>query len=497
MESEKPGQSNRMLYRSLGNGLFATGKWLVRNKQPGFKKAEPFNVEPLNVEPLNTSFETALMKLSTCLFLVCALFKLNAHAQENLFTGTWQMEYRNAPDDSLFVMELQVASPEYQTLYPAQMKIQYGQFKGTYQLLLVKQANGQLAISRNKYAVEETPFALGNWMVVLNGSLLHDRGTKGAATLTAKRISAKRYGMDMPAIMSYKEADRTTVMRLSDFLRFAPLQLVKINAEPWRSADARKLLHSHQSPVYLGLIDSFYTNSPKATIGFSENSKVDNDSISLIFNGSQILDKMNINQPMPARELTLDTGLNLLLLFADNYGKVPPNTARLNVMLADKKFDLDFTSPENLSATFIAAKIFYYPDKVPNDIKELITGRQIAAKINQRKTILIDSITVQASEITLAIWDDAIEDGDSISLQINNEIYFPGIAVKKKPRFLPVKLYLGENKIIFIADNLGSIAPNTSILEIIDGKRRKSYMIDTNFGQNNAIKITYDLRGGQ
>ncbi len=437
------------------------------------------------------------MKRSACLFLVCALFNLNAHAQENLFTGTWLMEYRNAADDSLFVMELQVASPEYQTLYPAQMKIQYGNFKGTYQLLLVKQANGQLAISRNKYAIQETPFALGNWMMVLNGSLLYAAGKNGEATLTARRIPAKRYGMEMPAIMSYREADRTTVLRLSDFLRFAPLQLVKINTEPWRSADARKLLHSYQSPVYMGLIDSFYTNSPKATIGFSENNKVDNDSISMVFNGSKLLDKMNINQPMNARELALDTGLNLLLLFADNYGRVPPNTARLKVSLAEKNFDLDFTRPENLSATFIVAKIFYYPDKVPNDIKELITGRQIAEKIRERKTILIDSITVKASQITLAIWDDAIEDGDSISLQINNEIYFPGIAVKKKPRFLQVELHPGENKIIFIADNLGSIAPNTSILEIIDGKRRKSYMIDTNFGQNNAIKITYDLRGGQ
>lgn len=437
------------------------------------------------------------MKLASCLFLFCTLFKLNAHAQENPFTGTWQMEHRNAADDSLFVMELQVAAPEYQALYPAQMKIQYGNFKGIYQLLLVKQANGQLAISRNKHAVQEAPFALGNWMVVLNGSLRYGSGTNGETTLTANRIPAKRYGMNMPALIDYPEADRTTVMRLSDFLRYAPLQLTKINNDPWQSADARKLLHSHRSPVYMGLIDSFYTNEPKAIIGFSENNKVDNDSISLVFNGSRILDKMNINQPMPAQELILDTGLNLLILFADNYGKVPPNTARLNVKLGDKKFALDFTTPENLSATFIVAKIFYYPDKVPNDIKELVTGRQIAEKINQRKTILIDSITVKASEITLAIWDDAVEDGDSISLQINNEIYFPGIAVKKKPRFLQVKLYPGENKIIFMADNLGSIAPNTSILEIIDGKRRKSYMINTNFGQNNAIKILYDLRGGQ
>ena len=109
---------------------------------------------------------------------------------------------------------------------------------------------------------------------------------------------------------------------------------------------------------------------------------------------------------------------------------------------------------------------------------------------------MVDSLTVQASEVTLAIWDDAVEDGDSISLQINNEMYYPGLAVKKKPRFIQVKLYPGENNIIFMADNLGSIPPNTAMLEIIDGKRRKAYMINTNLGVNNAIKILYDFRAG-
>lgn len=435
------------------------------------------------------------MKIAAFLFLLCMFVKADLHAQENPFTGTWQLEYSRDANDSSFRIELQIAEPQYETLYPAQLSIQYSNFKGTYQFLLVKQANGQLAISRNKFPVQETPFALGNWLVVLNGSLLHSPANNGPATLTSNRIPSKKYGMDMPMLRNYKEEDQPTLMRLSDILRYTPLAFKQKNTTPWRNADARKLLYSHQSPAYMGLIDTFYTNQQKATIDFSENKRVDNDSISLVFNGRKILDKMNINQLRDKQELLLDTGLNLLILFADNYGTVPPNTARLGVSLADKKFALDFTSSENISATFIVAKIFYYPEKAPKDIKELVSGSQIAAKINERKTILIDSITVQASEITLAIWDDAVEDGDSISLQINNEIYFPGIAVKKKPRFLQVKLYPGENKIIFMADNLGSISPNTSILEIIDGKRRKSYMINTNLGVNNAIKILYDFRG--
>jgi hypothetical protein len=81
-----------------------------------------------------------------------------------------------------------------------------------------------------------------------------------------------------------------------------------------------------------------------------------------MFNGQMIIDKMHINEPAPPQELRLDTGLNTVCFFADNYGRVPPNTAKLNMSFAGKKFILDFTTKENMSATFIVAKIYFYPD---------------------------------------------------------------------------------------------------------------------------------------
>ncbi|MEO7047238.1 MAG: hypothetical protein ABI091_18190, partial [Ferruginibacter sp.] len=53
----------------------------------------------------------------------------------------------------------------------------------------------------------------------------------------------------------------------------------------------------------------------------------------------------------------------------------------------------------------------------------------------------------------------------------------------------------GENAINFIADNVGSIPPNTSVLEIIDGKKRKAYRLETVPGDNNFVKIYYDTGG--
>ncbi|MBC7866047.1 MAG: hypothetical protein H7X88_00810, partial [Gloeobacteraceae cyanobacterium ES-bin-316] len=191
------------------------------------------------------------MKLTAFLLSCFALFACSAFAQGDIFSGTWAMEYKQNPEDSSFFVELQIAEPEQQLLYPAQLKIKYGAFDAIYHLLLVKQHNGQLAISRNKFAVKEEPFSIGTWTIVLNGTLSLSKES-GKQVLTVQRIASKRYGIPLPTIINYEEANRTAVMRISDFLKQAPVQLQKIGEAPWRSADAGKLLHSYDSPAYLG-----------------------------------------------------------------------------------------------------------------------------------------------------------------------------------------------------------------------------------------------------
>lgn len=408
--------------------------------------------------------------------------------------GTWLLQEQE-PAGTGVQMEMQIANPEAGILYPAQIKIQYQDFKATYQCMLVKKGNGELAISRNKHAVNETPYSIGTWTILLNGSLKLSTSYTGSQVLYVQRQRSKRYGIQLPAILNYAEVNRPTVLKLSEFLKQTDIRLQHTSQNPWRSGDVSKILYSYSTPAYFGLVDTLYTKTGIAKLVFSENNKPDNDTISIMLNGKMVIDQMDINRPEMSKEIVLDTGLNILCFFADNYGRVPPNTSKLNIVFPGKRYTLDYTSTENLSATFMVAKIYYYPDREQQTPAEIISRKTITEKINTRNTVLIDSLTAGSSEITLALWDDAVEDGDSISLQINDEIFLPGIAVKKRPQFFQVKLYPGDNKIIFIADNLGSISPNTSILEIIDGKRRKSYMINTNLGQNNAIKISYEFKG--
>ena len=140
--------------------------------------------------------------------------------------------------------------------------------------------------------------------------------------------------------------------------------------------------------------------------------------------------------------------------------------------------------------------VFYYPDKNRKNGLQNLPAKPLQENTLLRDAKLLGNVEVSSRQITLAIWDDAVEDGDSISLSINGNWIVQGLAVKKRPQFIIVTVEPGQNKITFIADNLGSIPPNTSVLEIIDGKKRKSFMIDTNLSQNNLINIMYDIRPG-
>ena len=131
--------------------------------------------------------------------------------------------------------------------------------------------------------------------------------------------------------------------------------------------------------------------------------------------------------------------------------------------------------------------IIKYYSSIDNNINSSVNkiGKQNKA---------IGTFVSKSQQLTFAIWDDAVEDGDTISLSINDKWIVKGFPVLKKPQFLTVNLQPGPNVITFMADNLGSIIPNTSVLEVIDGKKRKSFFIETDLDTNNLIKIYYDTR---
>ncbi|UAY51102.1 hypothetical protein [Ferruginibacter albus] len=436
------------------------------------------------------------------LFSFCnCFFAHSAFAQINDFTGTWRMEYPSSTG-SVIKLELNIATPQNSILFPAHIKLSCDSFVAEYEFLLVKKNIRQLAISKNKYPLYEKPFSLDNLPICLNGVFDYSRDLKGSPILTAIRMEAKKNPTVFPGLNKLSKKYISTALCLKEFFETDDVKLRKINDRGWVSDDCQRILSPTISPAYFGLLDTIIFRNRDGLLELTSSKKTDNDIVSVALNGRTIIDQAYVGKKKYSNECLLDTGLNLLALFAENFGDAVPNKGKLDIQFYYKKLSLDFNSSADSAANFIVAQLYSSPDTmrqlsfqeyIPTPEKKNL-GTYDSLKKDDK---LITSIVSTSRELTFAIWDDAVEDGDSVSIEINGKWLVQNMRVTKKTQFFTVLLKPGPNTIIFRAENLGSIPPNTSMMEIIDGKKRKSFNIETTVGENNLVRIFYDLQPDQ
>ena len=434
-------------------------------------------------------------------FILLLLLSERNFAQDNL-TGKWSMFYfHENPADSI-TLELSIGAPEKNMLYPALLEVKDKGFSGSYELLLVKKNIRQYFISKNKFPLKETPFQLEKCLDYFNGFLELGKDLKGVPKLTLNRMPLSKPSEN---ITKAALSSNIYLYALNTAFQSAPIVFRKINNEIWSDTGTYKILQPEISPTYFGILDTMSVHNKSGTLGFVSNN--DNDIISVKLNSLNIVDMVDSKKRRPEEEFVLDTGMNLICFFADDFGNRPPCSATFNLDIhQNSKRTVSFASPENKDATFIVAKIIYSKaDSTLTTFKEIVypedynkeqfnKNQQNTDTSLNRQNKWIGNIITNSPEITLAIWDDAIDDGDSISLLVNNKWIVKGMRVRNNPQFFKVPLNPGNNEITFVANNLGSIPPNTSVLEIIDGKKRKSFNIETDFSKNNIMRIVYEVK---
>ena len=98
-------------------------------------------------------------------------------------------------------------------------------------------------------------------------------------------------------------------------------------------------------------------------------------------------------------------------------------------------------------------------------------------------------IKCYSDKITIYIWDANQEDGDKISLVINDKYLLKNFTTKRKRKKIKYKLKKGENIIEITAENLGSTPPNTSRIEIVDSKTKYPIITQLELNKTAIIKI--------
>lgn len=122
---------------------------------------------------------------------------------------------------------------------------------------------------------------------------------------------------------------------------------------------------------------------------------------------------------------------------------------------------------------------------------EPIKAPTIEEKFVSRKKVLVKEIPLEGDSLELRFYDNAEIDGDSISLFLNDKLLFQHIRLTGNA--YSIKLAISElnetNELIMVAENLGSIPPNTSyMLAILGDKRHDAYLASTE-GSSAMIRL--------
>ena len=122
---------------------------------------------------------------------------------------------------------------------------------------------------------------------------------------------------------------------------------------------------------------------------------------------------------------------------------------------------------------------------------ESIKPKDIEEKYVARKKVFATQIPVSGDSIELHFYDNGQIDGDSISLFLNDKLIFEHIRLTDKA--YSIKLSVSElnpsNELIMVAENLGSIPPNTSYLVATVGDKIYEARLESSEGSSAVVRL--------
>lgn len=123
--------------------------------------------------------------------------------------------------------------------------------------------------------------------------------------------------------------------------------------------------------------------------------------------------------------------------------------------------------------------------------KQLAVKKTIEEEFKIREKIIAADIPVTGDSIELRFYDNAEIDGDSISLFLNNKLIFQHIRLTAAAYTikLPVNELNESNELVMVAENLGSIPPNTSYMLAIVGAKRYEAMLKSTEESSAVIRL--------
>lgn len=181
-------------------------------------------------------------------------------------------------------------------------------------------------------------------------------------------------------------------------------------------------------------------------------------------------------------------------IYGANHPDIIDSIARLHMVTneapEEKESSLESTTikPVQKSNSSIAVTAPPIVEKKKPTPGPLTSAQQ---KFTNRDKKLVTVIPVTGDSIELRFYDNAVVDGDSIAVFLNDKMVFEHVRLNNKPYSLTLSVndLPEDNEMVMVAENLGTIPPNTSLMvAIVDGKRFEARLEST---ENSSALIRF------
>ena len=122
---------------------------------------------------------------------------------------------------------------------------------------------------------------------------------------------------------------------------------------------------------------------------------------------------------------------------------------------------------------------------------ESIKPSDIEEKYIARKKVFAAQIPVSGDSVEFRFYDNGQVDGDSISLFLNDKLIFEHIRLTDKAYSikLSVRELNSSNELIMVAENLGSIPPNTSYMAATVVDKMYEVRLESTEGSSAVVRL--------
>jgi len=117
--------------------------------------------------------------------------------------------------------------------------------------------------------------------------------------------------------------------------------------------------------------------------------------------------------------------------------------------------------------------------------------------IKNRINELVKTLTISSNQVTVKLFDNGEIDGDTISVDLDNKRVLSEKRLTASPLVLRFDLNEkeDEHELTMVAENLGNIPPNTSLMIVEAGTQRFEVRITSTEQKNAVVKFRYQKPG--